>query len=60
MPRDGVDIFDFAITFSGGGCPFEASTFVGFAVFNADTGALLAFAPNASRTDSILFVGTRP
>lgn len=58
-PRDGVDILDFAITFSGGGCPFETSTFVGFARYDAGASEFLAFAVNASRTDSILFVGTR-
>lgn len=59
-PRGSVNIFDFSITFDGGGCLFGTSTLVGFAFYDAATGELLAFAPNVSRTDSILFVGTRP
>ena len=59
-PRGSVNVFDLSITFDGGGCLFGTSTLVGFAYYDAATGELLAFAPNASRTDSILFVGTRP
>ena len=59
-PRGSVNIFNLSITFNGGGCLFGTSTLVGFAYYDAATGQLLAFGVNASRTDSILFIGARP
>jgi hypothetical protein len=59
-PRGSVDIFNLSVTFQGGACIFGTSTLAGIAYYDVPQHALYAAAPNASRTDGFLFVGTKP
>jgi hypothetical protein len=56
-PHGSVNVFDFSVTFQGGGCRFGTDTLVGIAI--TDSGELLGFAPNAARTDGFLLDGSK-
>jgi len=58
-PRGGVNVFNLSVTFQGGGCSFGTSTIFGIAYYDAGSGELLATAPNATRTDGFLALGTK-
>ena len=58
-PRGNVNIFNLSITFQGGGCIFGTSTIVGIAYYDAGSHELLAIAPNTTRTDGFLAIGTK-
>jgi hypothetical protein len=59
-PRYGGNAYDFSITFGGAPCYYAGQTFTGVALYDADTKALLAAAPNSARTDALAFMGTKP
>lgn len=56
VPRGNVNVFNFAVTLQGA-C--GAGTVVGIALYDAQSGQLLAIGPNAARTDGFLAIGTR-
>ena len=56
-PRGSVNVFNLSITFHGGGCSFGSATLIGIAIYEPQSGAVLALAPNATRTDGFMFVG---
>ena len=58
-PRGGVNVFNLSVTFQGGGCSFGTSTIMGIAYYDAASSELLAVAPNATRTDGFLAIGTK-
>lgn len=59
-PRADANAYDVSITFGPAPCYFAGQTFAGIGYFNATTKRLYAAAPNAARTDGVLFVGTKP
>lgn len=59
-PRGSSSVFNMAVTFGGGACIFGTSTLNGIAIYDAANKRLYAAAPNSSRTDGFLFVGTKP
>jgi hypothetical protein len=54
------NVYNFAITFGTTGCFFAGQTFTGHAYYDAALKALYAAAPNAGRTDGVLFIGPKP
>jgi hypothetical protein len=59
-PRTDANAFNVTITYGPLPCLFANQTFTGIAFFNAPAKRLYAAAPNASRTDGVLFVGVKP
>lgn len=61
-PRTNGNVFDISITFGGAPCYFAGQTFTGHAYYDSDIGdkRLYAAAPNATRTDGVLFIGVKP
>ncbi len=59
-PRTDGNAYDVALLFSGVSCTVSTQRFAGIAYFNAATKKLLVAAPNADRTDGVLFLGTKP
>ena len=59
-PRTDVNAYNITVSFGPSPCLFAGETFAGVAAFDGDDKRLYAAAPNASRTDGILFVGTKP
>jgi len=58
-PRDSGNVYDVSITFGGAPCYFANQTFSGIIYYNATDNILYMAAPNDSRTDGMLFVGSR-
>ncbi|MDO9146752.1 MAG: hypothetical protein Q7U52_03655 [Hydrogenophaga sp.] len=58
--RTDVNAYSFTLSFGPAPCLFAGQTFSGVAGFNATAKRLYAAAPNSTRTDGILFVGTKP
>ena len=59
-PRSDGNAYNLSITFGAAPCFFANRTFTGIGYFNSVTKRLYAAAPNAARTDGVLFVGTKP
>jgi hypothetical protein len=59
-PRARGNVFNISLTFAGAPCLFANQTLSGIAYFDAATKRLYAAAPNAGRTDGVLFVGVKP
>ena len=59
-PRARGNAFNTSLTFGGAPCLFANQTLTGIAYFNATAKLLYAAAPNAGRTDGVLFVGVKP
>lgn len=60
VPRTDGNAYNISITFGGAPCIFANQTFSGIGYFNSVAKRLYAAAPNASRNDGVLFVGTKP
>jgi hypothetical protein len=58
-PRSDANAFDLSVSFGGSPCLFANQTLSGLAYYNAVTGQVIALAPNASRTDGFMAVGTK-
>jgi hypothetical protein len=59
-PRARGNAFNVSLTFGGTPCLFANQTLSGVAYFNSAAKRLYAAAPNASRSDGVLFVGVKP
>lgn len=59
-PRTDANAYNLVLTFGPAPCFFAGQTFTGIAYFDAAAKRLYAAAPNAARTDGVLFVGTKP
>ena len=61
-PRASGNVFNMSITFGGAPCFFAGQTLTGIAYYDPDPTdkRLYAAAPNATRTDGVLFVGVKP
>lgn len=61
-PRTSGNVFNLSITFGGAPCYFAGQTLTGIAYYDDDpiVKRLYAAAPNATRTDGVLFVGEKP
>ena len=59
-PRSDGNAYTLSITFGASPCFFANQTFTGVAYYNSVTKRLYGAAPNAARTDGVLFVGTKP
>jgi hypothetical protein len=59
-PRARGNAFNMSLTFGGTPCLFANQTLTGIAYFDATTRVVYAAAPNANRTDGVLFVGAKP
>lgn len=59
-PRARGNAFNVSLTFGGAPCLFANQTLSGIAYFNSAAKRLYAAAPNASRSDGVLFVGVKP
>ena len=59
-PRNDGNAHNLSISFGASPCFFANQTLSGIGYFNSSTKRLYAVAPNAARTDGILFVGTKP
>lgn len=59
-PRSRGNVFNISLTFGGAPCFFANQTLSGIAHFDSAAKALFAAAPNATRTDGILFLGVKP
>ncbi len=57
-PRADGNAYNISITFGAAPCLFAAQTIGGVAYFNSATNELYVVAPNAARTDGIIFVGS--
>ena len=57
-PRVSVNLYNISVHFLGGGCLFGTSTLTGIGYYDSANRQLYAAAPNGSRTDGFLFVGT--
>lgn len=58
-PHPGVSAFDLTVRFNGGLCLLGTATFAGVAVHDSDVGQMFGAALDASRTDGLVFTGTR-
>jgi hypothetical protein len=59
-PRTRGNVFNLSLTFGGAPCLFANQTLTGIAYFDGATKRLYGAAPNAGRTDGVLFVGVKP
>ena len=59
-PRASGNIYNVSITFGGAPCYFENQTMSGICYYDSNTRQLWAAAPNATRTEGIMFVGDKP
>lgn len=59
-PRGATAIFDVSVRFNGGLCLFGTSTLSGMAFYDTTDRTIYVIAPNASRTDGFLFIGSKP
>ena len=59
-PRADGNAYDVAFVLGDAPCPTPSLRVSGIAYFNAATKKLYVAAPNASRTDGVLFLGTKP
>lgn len=61
-PRSDSNAYNFSMTFPASGCvaAVTSQTLTGLGVFDTATKQLLIFAPNASRTDAVFYVGVKP
>lgn len=59
-PRTDGNVYDILIKFGASPCYFANQSFTGIGYFNSATNTLYAVAPNAARTDGVIFVGTKP
>jgi hypothetical protein len=58
-PRTDGNAYNFSVTFGASPCFFAGQTLTGIAYYDATVKRLYAAAPNASRTDGVLYVGTK-
>ena len=59
LPHGAVNVLDVTVQFHGGQCIFDTSTLSGIAYYDVANRVMYGAAPNASRTDGFLFVGTK-
>ncbi|MGI9302241.1 MAG: hypothetical protein ACR2RB_05970 [Gammaproteobacteria bacterium] len=59
IPRSSGNIFNISISFAAAPCVLPNTTVSGVAFFDEASGDLIATAPNSSRTDGVLFIGTK-
>ena len=59
-PRSDGNAFNTSVTFGGAPCYFANQTYTGISYFDAPTKRLYTAAPNSARSDSVIFVGTKP
>ncbi|QLI81089.1 hypothetical protein HZU75_05840 [Chitinibacter fontanus] len=59
-PRTDSNAYDVSLKFGASPCLFPNQTLTGISYFDASQKRLYAVAPNATRTDGVLFVGTKP
>jgi len=59
-PRTDGNAYDVALLLGASPCPVPNQRVAGIAYFNAATKKLYVAAPNAARTDGVLFLGTKP
>jgi hypothetical protein len=59
-PRTDGNAYNAVVAFGASPCYFANQTFTGIGYFDAATKTLYAAAPNASRTDGVMFVGNKP
>lgn len=59
-PRADGNAYNFSVTFGASPCFFSGQTLGGIVYFDSATKRLYAAAPNATRTDGVLFVGSKP
>ena len=59
-PRARGNVFNISLTFGGAPCLFANQTLAGIAYFDSAAKRLYAAAPNAGRTDGVLFLGVKP
>lgn len=60
VPRTDANAYDISLTFGPAPCFFAGQTLSGIAYLNDTTRTLYAAAPDASRTNGVLFVGAKP
>ncbi|MCB1954492.1 MAG: hypothetical protein KDG55_02390 [Rhodocyclaceae bacterium] len=58
-PRATGNVFTFIVSFSGSPCLFAFQSLTGIAYYDSASSRLYAAAPNGSRSNGVLFVGTR-
>ena len=58
-PRSRGNVYNFTISFGAFPCLFANQTFTGAGILNSTGRTLYAAAPNAARTDGIMFIGTK-
>ena len=59
-PRTDANLFTLSVTFAGAPCYFANQTVSGAVYFDAANSRVYGAAPNADRSDAVLFVGTKP
>ncbi len=59
-PRGTKNVFNLSVTFNGGGCTFGTSTLTGVTYYDAPSRTMYSLAPNATRTDGFIAIGTKP
>ena len=60
QPKDRGNVFDLSISFNGSPCLYEYQVFKGVLVKLADSGQIIAIAPNNELTDGVLFISDAP
>lgn len=58
-PRRRGNLFDYSVTFAGAPCVFAGTTLQGIWYFDLTTRRLFAAAPTSSRTDAVIWFGTK-
>jgi hypothetical protein len=56
-PRSRGNVYDWTITFGGGGCVAGTKSFTGIGYYDLSTNSLRAMATSADRTDGVIYTG---
>jgi hypothetical protein len=59
-PRAHGNLYDLSVTFEAARCALASATLTGIAYLDVPNKRLYVAAPNAARTDGVLFVGVKP
>jgi hypothetical protein len=59
-PHGAVNVLNVVVTFNGGPCTYGTSTFHGIVYYDAQVRKLIGAAPNAARTDALIFIVYKP
>jgi hypothetical protein len=59
-PHGGINVLNVVFIFDSGPCSYSGSTFKGIAFYNSNSNKFYGAAPNAARTENLLFLVIKP